>query len=186
MGCELDKGIAFDCSNLPQAGLEAKVIQINFEDWRQAKLDGGITTDANGEITAIVLPSGKQGWEYVVPKGSNIISTSPLRQVDGIDGYDHSVQVRVATIEQLDREEVSKMRFNKIVTIVTMSEGRSKVFGDNVGMRLSEFDSSDGDAGTGGTVNFTAMTDSREAPESQIPVLVAAAFDLSTLLTPAV
>lgn len=185
MSCILDKSIAFDCSALPQGGLEASVIQINYEDWRAAKLAGGVVL-TNGVITAITLPTGKQGYKYEVPKGSNIVATSPLRQVDGIDGYDHSVQVRVATIDQLDREELSKMRFNKIVTIVTLSEGRSQVYGDNVGLRLSEYDSSMGDAGTSGTVNFTAMTDSREAPEVQIPINIDATVDLSTLLIPQV
>lgn len=185
MSCPIDKAIAFDCAALPQGGVEAQVIQINFEDYRQAKTDGGITVDANGEITGIVLPTGTQGYKWTFPKGSNLLVASPLRQVDGIDGYDHSVTARLATIEAIDLAEVSKMRFNKVVSIVTLSEGRSQIYGGNVGLRLSQYDAQAADAGTGGTVNFTAMTDAREAAEINIPDVLANTFDLETLLVPA-
>lgn len=185
MSCPIDKAIAFDCAALPQGGVEAQVIQINFDDYRQAKIDGGITVDANGEITGIVLPTGKQGYKWTFPKGSNLLVASPLRQVDGIDGYDHSVTARLATIEALDLAEVSKMRFNKVVSIVTLSEGRSQIYGGNVGLRLSQYDAQAADAGTGGTVNFTAMTDAREAAEINVPDVLANTFDLATLLVPA-
>lgn len=186
MNCPIDKGIAFDCSTLPQGGVEATVIRINFDDYRQAKIDGGITVDpVSGEITAITLPTGKQGYEIKVPKGSNIIATSPLRRVSGIDGYDHTTDIRAATIEKNDLDNISKTRFNKVVDIVILSEGRSKVYGGNVGMRISEYDVSDGDSDTSATVRFLSKTDDKEAPEVHIPDLIASSFDLSTLLTPA-
>lgn len=186
MSWPIDKAIAFDRAALPQGGVEAQVIQINFDDYRQAKLDGGVIVDpVSGAITSITLPTGAQGYKWTFPKGSNLIVASPLRQVDGIDGYDHSVTARLATISAIDLAEVSKMRFNKVVTIVTLSEGRSQVYGGNVGLRLSQYDAQAADAGTGGTVNYTAQTDTREAAEINIPDVVAAAFDLATLLVPA-
>lgn len=187
MGCNpIDKGIAFNCDDPPQGGVEARGVVMNFDDYRQAKKDGTVTIDPiTGELTSIVLPSTKQGYAFQVPKGSNIVATEPLRQVDGIDGFDHTVQLRVATIEKEDLEQVSKMRFNKVVIIVELSEGRSKLYGGNVGLRLSEYDSNIGGSGTGATVVFTASTDSREAPEVNIPDLIASTFDLETLLVPA-
>lgn len=183
MSCKINKGIAFDCSDLPQGGIEPKVIVINYADYRAAKLAGDVVVSGmTDEITSIVLPVGLMGYEFAVPKGSNIVAISPLRQVDGLDGFDHSVTVRAATIEKMDLNEVSKMRFNKVVIIVELSEGRAKLYGGNVGLRLSEYSVSDGDAATSATVNFTAMTDSREAPESQIPELIDVDFDLATLL----
>ena len=187
MACKLNRAIAFDCSSIPQGGIEPYVIAINFEDYRAAKLAADVIVDGTSkEITSILLPNTLMGYKFSVPKGSNIMATSPLRQVDGIDGFDHSVVVRAATITKLDLDEVSKMRFNKVVLIVPLSEGRAKVYGGNVGLRLLTYDVSDGDAGTSGTVSFTAQTDSREAPESQIPDLVAKAFDLTSLLVASV
>ena len=77
------------------------------------------------------------------------------------------------------------MRFNKVVIIVRLSEGSSKLYGGNVGLRLTEFDENIGDAGTGGTINFTAMTDSREASEVYVPQVIASSFDVKTLLVAA-
>jgi len=78
------------------------------------------------------------------------------------------------------------MRFNKVVIIVQLLEGRSKVYGANVGLRLIEMEISDSDANMGNTVRFVAQTDDKEAPELAVPQLVASTVDLSTLLVAAV
>ena len=186
MSCKLTKDSLFDCTAIVQGGIEAFEYVIDFENWKQAKIDGLITVDPlTNEIDAIALPpGGERAWKFSASKASNIVATSPLRQVDGIDGYDHTVKTRLATVEQLDVDQVSSLRFNKVVIIVVKVDGRAKVFGDNVGLRLSEFDLNEGDAGTAGTVMFTAMTDSREAPEVNTPVLISKTVDLELLLTP--
>ena len=49
------------------------------------KKAGTVTEDAEtGELTSIVLASTIKGYEYQVAKGSNIIATSPLVQVDDV------------------------------------------------------------------------------------------------------
>ena len=186
MTCKLDKDILFDCTKIIQGGIESFLYMIDFSNWQLAKQQGLITVDAlTGEIDGIALPpGGERAWLFSASKASNIVATSPLRQVDGIDGFDHTVQNRLATIEQLDVEQISGIRFNKVVIIVVNVEGRGRTYGDNVGLRLSEFDLNAGDAGTAGTVMFTAMTDSREAPEIAAPILVQSTFDLKGLLTP--
>jgi hypothetical protein len=186
MSCKLTKDILFDCDNPVQGGIEGYEYIMDFSAWRQAKIDGLITVDGvTNEISAIVLPpGGERAWKFSVSKASQIVATAPIRQVDGVDGFDHTVQTRVATVEQLDVEEISNMRFNKVVIIVVLSEGRARVYGDNIGLRLNEFDLNEGDAGTAGTIAFTAATDSRTAPEIDAPALVAKDVDLEALLTP--
>jgi len=187
MPCIINKAVAFDCATITQPGVKANVIVINHDDYLAAMAAGNITeSGTTEEITAIVLTTGKKGYQFSVPKSSNIIATSPIRRVDGLDGFDHSVNVRLATIEQLDIKQISGMRFNKVVIIVQLLEGRSKVYGANVGLRLIEMEISDSDANMGNTVRFVAQTDDKEAPELAVPQLVASTVDLSTLLVAAV
>lgn len=187
MACIIDKAIAFDCANITQPGIKANIIVINHDDYLAAMAAGNITeSSTTEEITAIELTVGKKGYQFSVPKSSNIITSNPLRRVDGLDGFDHSVNVRVASIEQLDAKQISGMRFNKVVIIVQLLEGRSKVYGANVGLRLIELEIMDADAGMGGTIRFVAQTDDKEAPELAVPQLIASTVNLAPLLIPAV
>lgn len=193
MACLIDKGIAFDCANPQQGGIAARAILINYEDWKNAT----VTQDAiTNEITAITLAAGGiQGWEIQVPKSSNIIPSAPLRAIDGVDGFDHTVDVRAATIEQLDRENIEKIRFNKVVMIVEFLEGRAQLYGAHidatpdpagVGMRLSDYQENHSDSALSGTIQFIAKTSDNDAPEVKAPMLIAKAFDIDDLLTPTV
>jgi len=189
--CEFNRDIGFDCAAIPQGGIENRIIIINYSDWRNST----VTVDGTSkEITSIVLASTIQGYEVQVPKSSMIIANSPLRAVDGIDGFDHTIDIRVGTITQLDRTAISNIRFNKVVIIVPLLNGKSLLYGGSVnstpspvgiGMRLSDFQELPGDAATGGTIQFVAKTPDTDPPEISVPTLIAASFDIDDLLTPA-
>ena len=185
MSCLIDKDLLFDCDNPQQGGIVARLILINKEDWDNAvvTVDTGVTE----EITDITLAAGGiEGFEFQVPKSSNLLPTSPLRAIDGVDGFDHTLDTRVSTIEELDRINISRMRFNKVVGIITFLEGRSQVFGQNVGLRLSDYQENASDPATGGTIQFIAKTPDNDPPEVAAPQLIAASFDVTTLLVPTV
>ncbi len=190
MSCKIDKSITFDCSAPQQGGILNHFYVLNYDEWK----DAAVTVDATtNEITAITLTnSGDQGFKFTVPKSSNIIPTSPIRTTDGVDGFDHTVQAMVNTIEQLDRENIERLRFNKIVIIVPLLDGRAQIFGGSVdstpsprgiGLRLSAYDEAPSDSGLGGMIQFTAKTPDNDPPEIAAPHLIASSVDLDELLT---
>jgi len=193
MGCGeiLSRDITFDCEAPQQGGIKNKIYVINWEDW----LASTVTVDGTTkEITGITLVgTGTQAFKYEVPKSSNIIATSALRRIDGVDGYDSSVDGRISTITELDVREIAKIRFQKIVVIAALIEGRARIYGGwadstptprGVGLRLMENDENQGDASIGGTIRFLAKTPENDPPDIRPPQLIASTVDLEALLTP--
>ena len=187
----LNKDIAFDCEAPQQGGIKQRIIVINLEDW----LNATVTVDGSTkEITAITLAAGGiEGYEYEVAKSSQIIATKALRPIDGVDGYDHSIDCRINSIEELDARELAKLRFQKVVVIVELLEGRARLYGgwadatpepQGVGLRLAEDDDNIGDAATGGTMRFLARTPENDPPAIRPPHLIDKDVDLDALLTP--
>lgn len=194
MSCEVDKSIVFDCENIQQGGIERYLYVINYSHWKNATV--AKDTGATEEITTITLTdTGAAAYKFQVPKSSNIIATSVLRAVDGPDGFDDQIDCRVNTIEELDRRMLAKIRFNKIVVIVPLLDGRSVILGGKaddtptavgVGMRLSDWQDNQGDANVGGTIQFVAKTPDNDPPEMYPSQIVASTVDLEALLIPVV
>lgn len=192
MSCKLDSGIAFDCDALQQGGIQNYFYIMNYSEWKTATLT--VDTGDTEEITGITLTeSGAAAFKIQTPKSSNIIATSVLRAVDGVDGFDDQVDARIASIEQVDRTNLQRMRFNKVVVIVPLLDGRALIYGGKadatpspvgVGMRLSDWQDNQGDAGVGGTLQFVAKTPDVDPPEIYSAQVVASTVDLDGLLTP--
>lgn len=192
MTCKVDKLIAFDCEAIQQGGVEDYTVLLNQDAWKNATVTiDGVT----GEIVTIILTQqGDAGYKWQTPKGAaNNMPTHTLRVVDGADGYDHSHELRLQTIEQLDTDNIAKIRFNKILTITPLVDGRFILAGGyvdatpspvGVGMRLSEDDSNISDASVGGSQHFIAKTPDGDPPEMKKPMLIASSFDIDALLVP--
>jgi hypothetical protein len=191
MSCKLDKGVAFDCDALQQGGIENFFYVLNYSEWKSATVTVDGTTE---EISAITLTeTGAAAYKFTVPKSQNIIATSVLRAIDGVDGFDDQIDARVNSIEQLDVKNIQRIRFNKIVVIVPLLDGRARIYGGKVdatpeavgvGMRLSDYQDNQGDAGMGGTIQFIAKTPDTDPPEIYASQLIASDVDLEALLTP--
>lgn len=181
--CLIDRGSVFDCAALVQGGIGNYVILINKDDWD----DGTVTIDTGvtEEITDIALATGKQGWSFEGSKESNLIPNIALRAVDGADGFDHTIDVKAFDVSQLSRENLSKMRFNKVVAVLPLLSGKALAIGMNVGLRLSDYQDNPGDASLAGLIQFILKTPADGAPEIEGAHVIANTFDLSTLLTPA-
>lgn len=194
MSCKIDKGVAFDCDTPQQGGIDKFFYLMNYSEWKTATVT--IDTGVTEEITAIALTEvGAAAFKYTLPKSSNLIATSVLRAIDGVDGFDDQVDVRIASIEQVDRINIQRMRFNKVVAIVPLVDGRALIYGGKVdatpsavgvGMRLSDFQDNQGDAGVGGTLQFVAKTPDTGPPEVFSAQMIASTVDLEALLTPVV
>lgn len=191
MSCKIDKNVAFDCDAPQQGGIYNYIYVLNYSEWKTAAVAIDATTK---EVTTITLTeSGAAAFKFSVPKSSSIITTSVLRAIDGVDGFDDQIDTRVATIEQLDRINLARIRFNKIVAIVPLLDGRALLLGGKVsatpaavgvGMRLSDWQDNQGDASVGGTIQFVAKTPDNDPPEVYPAQIVASTVDLEALLTP--
>ena len=183
MSCKIDRGSAFDCASIVQGGIGDVVYLINKEDLDEGSVT--IDTGVTEEITAIVLDAGTYAYAFEAPKGSlHVIPGSPLRAVTALDGFDHTLDIRATDASQLSRLNIAKMRFQKMVAIVPLASGKSLLYGQNVGMRISDFQDNPGDADTGGTLQFVLKTPDNDPPEIATPVVIASTFDPATLLAP--
>ena len=185
MSCPISQGNNFDCANPPVRGIQPRGIVLNFEDMQAATVVIDGTTKA---ITSITLPTGKQGYEYLFPKGSAIIPSSEKRAVDrGVDTYDHSFDAVAVDVSQVAREEIEKMSFTKVCWIVQRKDGKYELLGYGSGMRLTAFPYVVGEG-----LPFTTATDPDEPGENKAPVEIfdtdAATTDalIDSLLVPAV
>jgi hypothetical protein len=183
MACKIDRGSAFNCASIAQAGIGNYVILINKEDFDDATVTEDGTTKEITAITFAVTAPVTTGFAFESSKGSvQIIPSSPLRAVTSIDGFDHTLDIRALDASQLSRDNIAKMRFQKVVAIVPLASGKALVYGRNVGMRISDFQENPGDADTGGTIQFVLKTPDNDPPEIAPPHLIASSFDISTLL----
>lgn len=182
--CKLVRGSVFDCDAIATAGIKSYIYLINFDDYesRQTLTRDGTTN----EITALVLASGTQGYKFESSKGSaQIIPSSPIRAVTAIDGFDHTLDVRIPNATQLNLDNVKKMRFQKVVGIVPLLDGRFRLYGAKVGMRISDFQENPGDADIGGTIQMVLKTPDNDPPEVDPPDYIASSFDITSLDSPA-
>ena len=182
MTCKIDRGAAFDCADINQGGIGDYVLLINKED-----LDNGAITEdeTSHEIETITLDAGTYAYKFESSKGAvQIIPGSPLRAVDAVDGFDHTLDIRALDVSQLSRENIAKMRFQKVVALVPLANGKALMYGRNVGMRISDIQENPGDANVAGTIQFVLKTPEFDPPEVALPHTIADTYDISTLLTP--
>jgi hypothetical protein len=167
--CPISANNAFDCTSMTQPGITSRVLIYNFEDWKE----GTITRAVDGTITAITNGSGLRAWDYSVADSGNVIPNIALRVVEGgADGYDHTVESKGFDVSQAGSAQISKMRFQKVVIIIERVDGTAKVYGEGIGMRLSDLQWNEGSSDLGGVIQFIAKTSSNDPPENELPVLI--------------
>ena len=184
MACKIDRGTTFDCTTISQGGIGDYLYLVNKEDFDNYQV---FTIDGTSkEMTALTLASTTQGYKFQSSKGSaQIIPSSPLRAVTALDGFDHTIDVRVLDVSQLSRENIQKMRFQKVVAFIPLLAGGFLLYGQNVGLRISDYQENPGDADTGGTIQFVLKTPDNDPPEKAVPLKVASTYDITELDTPA-
>lgn len=182
MANKIDRGSAFDATAINQGGIKNYVYLINWEDFHEAQT---LTIDGTSkEITAITLAEGTKGYKFESSSGSTqIMPSNPFRGVTAINGFDHTVDVRILDNSQLSRLNIEKLRFQKVVAIVPLLNGKFKLYGRNVGMRIVDLQEMEGDADTGGTLNFVLKTPDNDPPEKDLPILIASTYDITELDT---
>lgn len=179
---KIDRGSAFDGDAIPQGGIGDYVILINKED-----LDNGALTfdGVSNDIETITLDAGTYGYKFESSKGSvQIIPSSPLRQVTAIDGFDHTIDLRILDATQLSLDNAKKLRFQKVVALVPIADnGGAIMYGRRVGLRMSDFQMNPGDADTGGTFQAVLKIPDNDPPEIDPPHRIENTFDITSLLS---
>lgn len=178
---KIDRGSLFDGAAIVQGGIGNYAILINHDDLA----NGAITEDAvSHEIETITLDSGTYGYKFESSKGSvQIIPSSPFRGVTAIDGFDHTIDLRILDVSQLSVENAARMRFQKVAVLIPLASGKALLYGRNVGMRMSDFQMNPGDADTGGTLQIVLKTPDNDPPEIAAPQVVESTFDILSLLS---
>ena len=181
---KITRGSAFDGDAIKQGGIGNYFYLINKEDWDNNQV---LTFDpTSNEITAITLASGTQGYKFESSKGSaQIIPSAPFRAVSAIDGFDHQIDARIVEAEQVALDDIKRMRFQKVVAIIPLTDGRFQLLGRRVGMRISDFQINPGDADTGGSFQVVIRTPENDPPEIDPPHYIADTYDITELDTPA-
>jgi len=177
---KIDRGVAFDGAAIVQGGIGNYILLINKED-----LDNGVITEdaISKEIETITLDAGTLAYKLESSKGSaQIIPSSPFRAVSAIDGFDHSIDMRIVDMSQLAIDNAKRLRFQKVVAIVPLTSGKAMMYGRRVGMRMSDFKMMPGDADTGGTFQVVVKTPENDPPEIDPPHLIESTFDILSLI----
>lgn len=177
---KIDRESLFDGDAIIQGGIGNYAYLINKEDFDNAQT---LTFDGTtNEITALVLASGTKGYKFESSKGSaQIIPSAPLRVVSAIDGYDHTLEMRILDASQLSMDNIKKLRFQKVVAIYPLVTGQFRLLGRRIGMRISEFEIMDGDADTGGTFRVVLKTPDNDPPEIDPIHMISSDFDITSL-----
>lgn len=179
MSCPITQGSAFDCTDLKPGGIHPFMMLYNYEDW----IAGTLTLDAtDGYITGITNASTKQAYEVSFANNSNILPNTALRVVDaGQDGYDHTIDARLYDLTQASRNNISKVRFQKVVAIIYKNEGVGEVYGSDVGLRMSDFQYNPNDPASGNNAQFVLKTPDSDSPETALPLIIDAGTAAATL-----
>lgn len=179
---KITRGSAFNGDAIVQGGIKDYFYFINKEDFDNNQV---LTFDGtSNEITALTLASGTQGYKFEFSKGSaQLIATSIGRAVSAIDGFDHSLDIRIVEATQLALDNAKKTRFQKGVAIVPLTDGRFMLYGRNVGLRIdpASFEMNQGDADTGGSFKFILKTPENDPPEIDPPHFIASTYDITEL-----
>lgn len=185
MANKITLGSAFDAETIIQGGILNYAYLVNWEDFDNAQV---LTIDGTSKkITAITLAIGTKGYKFESSKGSaQIMPSAAYRGVTAIDGYDHSLDLRVLDNSQVSRNNITKLRFQKVVAIIPLADGDFMLYGRNVGLRITDLQELPGDADTGGTLNVVLKTPDNDPPEINLPIRIDSTYVITGLDTNAV
>jgi len=192
MGCAITAGALFDCDNLPQAGVNSRLLVGNLEDIET------ITRDTNlSKITAITMKSGKAMFAF---EGSDMSVKPEYHLVPGTlaPQWQHKVPFIIFDVSTTQKQNLEQMKNSKLFAITQGVEDDGngdnffEVHGLGRGLKLSVLDRVQGDNETLGAFSAVLETFADGGNESQMPAtFFDTDFDTSlaavtALLTPAV
>lgn len=192
MSCSISVGALFDCDQLPQAGVNSRLVIGNLEEIET------ITRDANlSLITAIAMKSTTAMYAY---EGSDMSVKPEYHLVPGTIApqYTHKIGGMIFDVSVTQKQNLENMKNSKLFAIVQYIEDDGngdcffEVFGLGRGLKLTTMDRVPTDNESLGAFQIVLETFSEGGNESQMPsTFFDTDFDTSltavtALLTPAV
>jgi len=147
MDCLFTDGIAKGCRN-NSGGLKRALIQNKSEITSFTPAIGGVTDE--GAITAVVMESGAQFFEFIPNKmSSNWVENIQSNVQNGTIGYEQVLNLIFSKNEAAKRNQIKLLGQAETVVIVEDYNGKYFVLGEENGVELTG-----GNSGSG-----TALTD---------------------------
>lgn len=172
MSCELTEGYALGCRD-SQGGIEyAIAIQLeHVED----------VTVVDGEVTAITVASGEQGWKIEQEQGTGTFEDNPIgNRENGTYRAEQSLTLVMNDRKRETRNLVNLLAKNRLVFVVKENTGRISLAGMERGLMLAD--------GAGGTGTAHEDRNGFELPFVGVERELAPTVDediIAALLTPA-
>jgi hypothetical protein len=171
MSCSISAGALFDCDNLPQAGVNSRLIIGNRDD-----IDG-ITEDGSNPllISAITMKDGKVAYAF---EGSDMSVKPEYNLVPGTitSQYSHKVAFTIYDVSSDQKLNLENMKNAKLFAIVQGVEDDGngdnffEVYGLGRGLKLTTLSRIPTDNETLGAFNVVLETYQDGGNETQMPV----------------
>lgn len=155
----------YDCANPPIAGVEERLVLMNFEDIASFTVDGTNPSI----ITAFTLVAGKQAYSFQGVRNSLVPEQHYTPGRFSPSQYDHVVNFLVWEFTQAQKDNLEAMAIKKQVAIIQNADQTFEVYGIRNGLELTQNDRLPGDQDTGGGYSLILKTSDNEAKEPKLP-----------------
>ena len=179
MDCaKLSKSLVLATCDGSTAGIEPKIILINYDDWKHAEVK-----EIKGNVlSALVLKTGAYAYRYESEKNS-LEKDCTLAKGTYRTQFDHKVVGRAFVRSQEVKDELNKLAKTKVVAIVENLDAKNpetkyELYGADNGLEMTEFNAPSTD--TDGVLYSFTLASGDNAKESSLPLSVFAESEEAT------
>ena len=155
----------YDCVNPPIAGVEERLVLMNFKD-----IASFTVQSANPSIIeGFTLKSGTQAFSFQGTRNSLVPEQHYAPGRFSPSSYEHLVNFLVWDFTQAQKDNLEAMAIEKQVAIVQNADKTFEVYGIRNGLEVTTNDRLPGDQDTGGGYSIVLKTSENEAKEPKLP-----------------
>jgi len=155
----------YDCANPPIAGVEERLVLMNFKD-----IDSFAVQGANPSIIeGFTLKAGTQAFSFQGTRNSLVPEQHYAPGRFSPSSYEHLLNFLVWDFTQEQKDNLEAMAVEKQVAIVQNADKTFEVYGIRNGLEVTTNDRLPGDQDTGGGYSIVLKTSENEAKEPKLP-----------------
>jgi len=155
----------YDCVNPPIAGVEERLVLMNFKD-----IDSFAVQGANPSIIeGFTLKAGTQAFSFQGIRNSLVPEQHYAPGRFSANSYEHMVNFLIWDFTQEQKDNIEAMAIEKQVALVQNADKTFEVYGIRNGLEMITNDRLPGDQDTGGAYNIVLKTSENEANEPKLP-----------------
>lgn len=155
----------YDCVNPPIAGVEERLVLMNFKDIASFTVQGANPSIIEG----FTLKSGTQAFSFQGVRNSLVPEQHYAPGRFSPSSYEHMVNFLVWEFTQAQKDNLEAMAIEKQVAIVQNADKTFEVYGIRNGLEVITNDRLPGDQDTGGGFSIVLKTSENEAKEPKLP-----------------